>query len=617
MIRVSNWAALLSAALPIAFALGCQGKQRSFVEGTGAESATGDEGSSRETADTENRPPCQGTDCTVSTEQLQPADLAAPGTDSSAAMPTSANEDTTCVEGATESCGPSAEEGVCKFGTRACTAGAWGDCVGSVLGGLRDCSSAEDNDCDGQPDNTVDDVCRCPFMGTQPCEEHPGLDGRGPCRAGLQTCVLGADNATSDWGACSGSVGPQNADSCAVAGDDANCDGTPNAGCTCVEGAIVACGPGTEDGICQRGTSVCTGGAFAPCQGAVFPQRRDCRSTLDNDCDGLPDDSLDGSCTCNVGDIRACGEHPGRDGNGPCRPGQQLCEAGTQNATSSFGACNGSIGPALRDSCIVLGDDADCSGIPNSGCQCVAGQGNARCSGDPNNSLCNAQGACVPCQSNADCALVGGGRTLCNGGVCIAARCGDGVINANEECDDGNTFSRDGCSSGCIVERADGASCTVDAQCGSGRCLAHYLDEDGDGVAAIVEANRPEGLCATPGVLLPERTTLRPSGFQVDTDCCDTDSLVNGQFSSIENDANGCGHFDWDCSGVVETLYPNARAEPCDLIVVPDICNSILLAPGGPELCGQEIQITTCIFMQGSGCVTRTVTSGRDVLLCR
>jgi len=361
-----------------------------------------------------------------------------------------------CIEGSSESCGPEREEGICRFGTRTCAGGVWGECAGAVLPAARDCSSEADNDCDGQPDSTVDDVCRCPVGGTRACDEHPELDGKGPCLAGSQTCVAGAENLTSDWGPCAGSVGPSAGDSCEIPGDDADCDGSPNGGCSCVNGATVACGPSSDEGICQRGTSTCTNNAFGPCVGAVFPDRRDCTSALDNDCNGLPDNTVDATCTCEVGSTRICGEHPGRDGNGPCRAGAQTCVATNQSGSSSFNACTGFVGPDDSDSCTVFGDDADCNGVANSGCQCVAGRGNQPCAGNPNASRCNAQGQCAPCQANADCSLVSGGRNLCQNGVCNAPRCGDGIVQAGigETCDDGNTVNGDGCSKTCLAGRA-------------------------------------------------------------------------------------------------------------------------------------------------------------------
>jgi hypothetical protein len=211
-------------------------------------------------------------------------------------------------------------------------------------------------------------------------------------------------------------VGPAATDSCSVAGDDGTCDGTPNGGCGCVEGATVPCGPQTGLGICEAGVSTCVNGSYSQCEGAKFPQPRNCASPEDNDCDGRPDNSVDSTCTCLIGSVQPCGAHPGRDGNGQCRAGQQQCEAGANGATSRWGACNGAIGPAFTDSCAVRGDDANCDGVANGSCQCIAGQGNASCSQNPNASVCSSQGQCVPCQQPGDCSLVSGGRSFCQPG---------------------------------------------------------------------------------------------------------------------------------------------------------------------------------------------------------
>lgn len=242
-----------------------------------------------------------------------------------------------------------------------------------IPSGPRDCASEADNDCDGLPDNTLDDVCVCLPASTEPCDAHPGLDGRGQCQPGSRVCVLGDGSLTSNWGACEGSVGPGLQDTCAIEGDDTNCDGVNNGGCPCIEGEMRPCGPNTDNGICRRGTQTCIDGAFGQCVGAVFPAARDCGSQADNDCDGTPDNTIDTVCTCTLGAVQTCGTHPGRDGNGQCQAGSQTCEGRANDTTSTFSACVGSVGPELSDTC-APNDDSNCNGLLNEGCACINGQ---------------------------------------------------------------------------------------------------------------------------------------------------------------------------------------------------------------------------------------------------
>jgi len=418
-----------------------------------------------------------------------------------------------CANGATLPCGPPTEAGICALGKRTCVSGAWGNCEGAVTPQARNCSSAEDNDCDGKPDNTVDDVCRCVPGNPQDCEAHPGLDRIGSCRAGQQFCLAAPDKKSSDWGRCGGSIGPAEADSCSIRNDDSDCDGIPNGGCVCVEGEKRDCGPQRELGICRFGESRCEHGALTACVGAVLPAARDCSSPLDNNCDGLADNQIDGSCTCTVGAIEACETHPG-DGKGPCVAGHRVCELsasadGNPKGRSAFGACTGSVGPLPRncasaldndcsglpdntidatcacaigavlacgvhpnqdgigicragqqvcvpgptgntssrlevcggsvgplaaDLCTALGDDSNCDGVPNGGCACVAGQGNAACSGDPAASRCSAQGTCAACTIDADCSLVSG-RNVCDRGLCVECTATAGACGVGKVCD--------------------------------------------------------------------------------------------------------------------------------------------------------------------------------------
>jgi hypothetical protein len=124
-----------------------------------------------------------------------------------------------------------APKGACRAGTRSCLPdGKAGPCEGAVAPGVEDCSTDQvDEDCDGSANNG----CPCsPLGSTRACDEHPGLDGVGPCLAGSQTCGEGG------WSACDGAVGP-GADDCEADGPDLDCDGVRGNGATCARDVYV------------------------------------------------------------------------------------------------------------------------------------------------------------------------------------------------------------------------------------------------------------------------------------------------------------------------------------------------------------------------------------------
>ena len=63
------------------------------------------------------------------------------------------------------------------------------------------------------------------------------------------------------------------------------------------------------------------------------------------------------------------------------------------------------------------------------------------------------------------------------GSKCIAKRCGDGILAGNEQCDDGNNTSGDGCSATCQIE--PGYACVAQATAPNSVC---HKTTCGDGV---------------------------------------------------------------------------------------------------------------------------------------
>jgi len=193
----------------------------------------------------------------------------------------------------------------------------------------------------------------------------------GPCAAGTQTC-----RAEDNWSACT--IAPAASDGCEP-GDDADCDGTPNEGCTCVDGDVQTCGDVPEHGRCALGASTCVEGTWGPCEGVLAPAIRDCSSAEDNDCDGLADETLDDACLCVPGATERCDAHPGLDGVGACAAGARACLPLRDGSRSDWGLCEGSVGPSAERCDGVL--DEDCDGEVDEGCSGIGGAGGAATGG--------------------------------------------------------------------------------------------------------------------------------------------------------------------------------------------------------------------------------------------
>ena len=117
---------------------------------------------------------------------------------------------------------------------------------------------------------------------------------------------------------------------------------------------------------------------------------------------------------------------------------------------------------------------------------------------------------------------------LREGGLMVAG-CGDGVLQANEDCDDGNNTSGDGCSSTCFLELGfqcpvPGTPCTA-STCGNGTKEGAEQCDDGnlrpyDGCSPTcqLEAVCPSGTCIA----------VCGDGLKFPSEACDDGNLRDG-----------------------------------------------------------------------------------------
>jgi hypothetical protein len=159
------------------------------------------------------------------------------------------------------------------------------------------------------------------------------------------------------------------------------------------------------------------GGGGGPSNGEI------CGNGLDDNGNGLVDEG----CPCTVGATEPCfpGE-PQKAGVGACKRGQQTCEKGSGEVSSSqWGACIGAGAPSTE---VCNGVDDNCDGQVDEGCVCLPGT-TVSCYSGPSGTL--GVGLCHG--GNKTCLPDGSGYSDCAGEVTpVTEVCGNGV---DDDCD--------------------------------------------------------------------------------------------------------------------------------------------------------------------------------------
>lgn len=220
---------------------------------------------------------------------------------------------------------------------------------------------------------------------------------------------------------------------------------------------------------------------------------------------------------CSPGARRACAQKPSGEAIdfpisppvGRCRLGEQKC-----NIHGQWEPCYGAIPPEKEDSCNMPGDDSNCDGTANEGCECVAIEQDER-----------------PCGSDVgECKK---GKQFCENGVW--GKCVGDKVPAPELCN-GLEIDRD----------CDGAVDLRDNNC---ECLTTDLPQ------TCTLANQ-KGDCSL-GIKTCESgqwSPCRPRFFVIDELC-----------GSRPPDAYGSATGDEDCDGQVDEADPTKKEHPWPL----------------------------------------------------
>lgn len=410
--------------------------------------------------------------------------------------------------------------------------------------------------------------------------------------------------------------------------------GDGGAGCACQPGTTRDCYSGTvgtqDVGPCKAGLQTCDPGgtSWGACVGEVLPVPETCMTVLDDDCDGLTNES-GANCVCQPDLEEPCysGALATR-GVGACTDGLRKCNA----AGTAWGGCQGDVLPAT-ESCLTPVDDdcdgavneiggTDCACAPNSKASCYSGangtQGVGVCAAgsQPCNAMGTAYGPCegdvVPSADICTDSLDNDCNGTINDGIAVSAAGCVCVPGANTACYEGpvGTVGVGVCAAGVATCAADGAAwgpCNGQVLPSPDVCT-DGLDNDCNGAVNDGFATGASGCVCAPGgeqdCYTGATGTLGIGVCVGGKKSCAVDGTAwSACFGETIPDLDTClNALDDDCDGVVNNGYPNAPGCAC-IPGTATTCYSGAAGTAGVGVCKTGIRTCGALGVNFSGCV--------------
>jgi cysteine-rich repeat protein len=181
--------------------------------------------------------------------------------------------------------------------------------------------------------------------------------------------------------------------------------------------------------------------------------------------------------------------------------------------------------------------------------------------------------------------------------------CGNGALDAGEQCDDGNLANGDCCSSACRIEPngsscADGDLCNGAETCQAGVCTAGAPLVCNDSNVCTTDSCNPLSGC----VYTPNTAPCNDGNACTTADTCSGGSCVGGP-ALVCNDSNLCT--DDSCNPASGCVYVNNTA-PCDdsnACTTADTCSGGSCAGGPALVCNDGNVCTSDSCNPATGCV--------------